>query len=174
MPPGTPRSPTSSPYTVLIYDRRGNGKSRIDDGATAGRMRMDQQSGDARAIIEASGFRWASVFGNSGGAVIGLDLAGRFPDTVDALVAHEPPVIGVLPDAAKYAAAYGDIERIMARDGALPAFTTFLAMNALLPDGGVPVSTAGDASTGTEPPSGCAQTPDSADFMAREMRAFVD
>lgn len=81
----------------------------------------------------------------------------------------------MLSDAAKCAAAYDDIERIMAADGALPAFTRFLSMNGLLPDGGVPLLAGGDPPTGTEPPPGCVQTLDGVEFMmTREMRAFVD
>jgi pimeloyl-ACP methyl ester carboxylesterase len=39
------------------------------------------------------------VFGSSGGAVNGLAWVAAHPDDVATLVAHEPPIIGVLPDA---------------------------------------------------------------------------
>jgi pimeloyl-ACP methyl ester carboxylesterase len=48
---------------------------------------MEQQSADARAVIERSGFRSAAVFATSGGALIGLDLAARSADAVTVLVA---------------------------------------------------------------------------------------
>lgn len=50
-------------------------------------MRMEQQSADARAVIERSGFRSAAVFATSAGALIGLDLAARSPDVPTVLVA---------------------------------------------------------------------------------------
>jgi pimeloyl-ACP methyl ester carboxylesterase len=42
------------------------------------------------------------VFGSSGGALIGLDLAIRFPGQIHTLVAHEPPVEGILPEFDRY------------------------------------------------------------------------
>jgi len=38
----------------------------------------------------------ASVFGNSSGAIIGLELAARHPEQVRVLVAHEPPLFELL------------------------------------------------------------------------------
>jgi hypothetical protein len=37
------------------------------------------------------------VFGNSGGAIAGLDLAARHPGVITGLIAHEPPAVRVLP-----------------------------------------------------------------------------
>ena len=63
---------------------------------------------DAAAVIEAMGQGPAYVFGTSGGAEVGLDLAARHPSVVRRLVAHEksglrlldlPGIEGVLYDA---------------------------------------------------------------------------
>jgi hypothetical protein len=65
-------------HTVLSYDRRSFGRSRLLPGA-GGALRMAQQSADARAVIERNGFGSAAVPGSSAGALIGLDLAARCP-----------------------------------------------------------------------------------------------
>lgn len=119
-------------YTVLTYDRRGNGRSRLAR-AQAASLRMDQQSRDARAVIHGNGFGSALVFGSSGGALIGLDMAARFPDLVTGLVAHEPPAIKVLPDAAKLAVAFDEIGLALAQGGWQAAALRFLALNGQLP-----------------------------------------
>jgi pimeloyl-ACP methyl ester carboxylesterase len=119
-------------FTVLTYDRRGNANSPIADGVPVA-LAMDQQSADARAVVEHNGFGSASVFGSSGGALIGLDMAARFPAFVTALVAHEPPAIGLLPDAARYAGEYDEIGRTLADSGAEAAAMKFLVLNDLLP-----------------------------------------
>jgi pimeloyl-ACP methyl ester carboxylesterase len=86
----------SNTYSVITYDRRGNGRSTGDRTMT---LDMAQQARDARAIIRAAGVDQAYVFGNSGGANIALKLAEAHPAVVAALVAHEPPVVSILPDA---------------------------------------------------------------------------
>jgi len=119
-------------YTVLTYDRRGSASSRITEGSPA-RLRMDQQSADAWAVIEHNDLACASVFGSSGGALIGLDLTARSPALVEALVAHEPPAIKLLPDAARLGAAYDEIDRTLAETGWEAAAMRFLALNGQLP-----------------------------------------
>jgi pimeloyl-ACP methyl ester carboxylesterase len=83
--------------TVVTYDPRGVGRSTRKDG------RVDNvpgvQAGDVHALIEALGAGPVELFGSSGGAVTALALVAAHPDDVTTLVAHEPPIIGVLPDA---------------------------------------------------------------------------
>ena len=79
-------------YTVLTYDRRGHGRSGPDT-----EFSVASHAADARAIIARSGLGAAAVLGISAGAIIGLDLAARFPEVVSSLVAHEPPLYSVLP-----------------------------------------------------------------------------
>jgi pimeloyl-ACP methyl ester carboxylesterase len=52
------------------------------------------------AVIEALGAGPVDLFGSSGGAVTALALVAAHPGDVRTLVAHEPPIIPVLPDAA--------------------------------------------------------------------------
>ncbi|MEU6672175.1 alpha/beta hydrolase [Streptomyces sp. NPDC046727] len=81
-------------FTVISYDRRGNSRST---GRTGGPMELSRQAADARALIEGPAGGRALVFGNSGGAIIGLTLAAAHPDVLSGLIAHEPPAVNVLP-----------------------------------------------------------------------------
>jgi pimeloyl-ACP methyl ester carboxylesterase len=110
-------------YTVLSYDRRGNSRSPLHYEPVP--ITIAEQTADAVAVIRASGFETARVFGNSGGATIALDLAARHPQVTDAIVAHEPPVPGVLPDAATYLAVYDEIDRTLRTEGWQAAFRLF-------------------------------------------------
>ena len=83
--------------TVVTYDPRGLGRSTRKDS------RVDQsptvQATDVHAVIEALGVGPVEMFASSGGAVTALALVAAYPDDVTTLVAHEPPIIPVLPDA---------------------------------------------------------------------------
>jgi pimeloyl-ACP methyl ester carboxylesterase len=83
--------------TVVAYDVRGLGRSVRKDG------RQDHtpqdNAADVHAIIEAVGGGPVELLGSSGGAVTALELIARYPDDVSVAVAHEPPVLTVLPDA---------------------------------------------------------------------------
>jgi pimeloyl-ACP methyl ester carboxylesterase len=156
-------------HTVLTYDRRGNAGSRPPTGPPAGDLLMTQQSADARAVIEASGFIHACVFGNSGGAIIALDLAARFPELVDTLIAHEPPLIRVLPDPEPYITAYDQIEQILAREGWRPAALRFMALN-----GTTPPNPIARGAMRLALASHLGPARDLAFFIAHEMRSFID
>ncbi|HEY3472753.1 MAG TPA: alpha/beta hydrolase, partial [Amycolatopsis sp.] len=84
--------------TVVTYDPRGLGRSIRKDG------REDHvptvQAGDIHAVIEALGAGPVEVFGSSGGAIAGFALVTAHPESVSTFVAHEPPLVGLLPDAA--------------------------------------------------------------------------
>src|SRR5919201_4953633 len=84
--------------TVVTYDPRGLGRSVRKDG------RVDHaptvQADDVHAVIDALGAGPVELLASSGGAVTALALVAAYPDDVTVLVAHEPPLIPVLPDAA--------------------------------------------------------------------------
>ncbi|MGW3944480.1 alpha/beta fold hydrolase, partial [Streptomyces phaeochromogenes] len=63
-------------FTVITYDRRGNSRST---GGGDAPMELPRQADDARALIDGLAGGRALVFGNSGGAIIGLTLAARHP-----------------------------------------------------------------------------------------------
>ncbi|CAM3739935.1 alpha/beta fold hydrolase [Kibdelosporangium persicum] len=83
--------------TVITYDPRGLGRSKRKDGRTDNSPTVQAQ--DVHAIIEELGAGPVEVFASSGGAVTALALVTAYPDDVTTLVAHEPPIISVLPDA---------------------------------------------------------------------------
>ncbi len=71
------------------------------------------------------------MFGSSGGAQIGLDLATRHAEKVRALVAHEPPAIMLLEDPSAALAAGNEIHDTYLREGVDAAMGKFFAMNGL-------------------------------------------
>ena len=82
--------------TVVTYDPRGLGRSTRKDGRVDHVPRI--QAADVHAVIEALGAGPVEMFASSGGAVSALALLAAYPDDVTTLVAHEPPLIAVLPD----------------------------------------------------------------------------
>jgi pimeloyl-ACP methyl ester carboxylesterase len=83
--------------TVVTYDPRGLGRSIRKDGRVDNTPTL--QARDIHALIEALGTGPVEMFASSGGAVTALALVAAYPDDVLTLVAHEPPLIPVLPDA---------------------------------------------------------------------------
>src|SRR5271170_2058541 len=121
----------SSSYTVITYDRRGNSRSPLLHPPAE--IEMSEQSADAVAVLRANGFEQAVVFGTSGGATIALDIAARYPETAEIVVAYEPPVPKILPDAGEVLAEYDKIADILDAEGWQEAFKLFLAFNRLTP-----------------------------------------
>src|SRR5262245_57644086 len=83
--------------TVVTYDPRGLGRSTRKDGRVDNAPTV--QAEDVHAVIEALGAGPVEMFASSGGAVTALALVAAYPTDVTTLVAHEPPLIPVLPDA---------------------------------------------------------------------------
>jgi pimeloyl-ACP methyl ester carboxylesterase len=126
-------------YTVVTYDPRGNSRSSLDGPPEE--WQADVHGDDAARLIEAMGGGAAYVFGNSGGALVGLNLAARHPKRVRALVAHEPPAIDLLPDAAAQRARSQEVYDTYRSQGAGPAMQKFMTMAGL--KGGPPPQAAG-------------------------------
>jgi pimeloyl-ACP methyl ester carboxylesterase len=83
--------------TVITYDPRGLGRSIRKDGRTD--QTPQDQAADLHSLIAALGAGPVDMFASSGGAVTALELVSEHPGDVVVLVAHEPPMNGVLPDA---------------------------------------------------------------------------
>jgi pimeloyl-ACP methyl ester carboxylesterase len=83
--------------TVITYDPRGLGRSARKDGRVDNSPSV--QAEDVHAVIAALGVGPVEMFASSGGAVTALALVAAHPGDVTTLVAHEPPLISVLPDA---------------------------------------------------------------------------
>jgi pimeloyl-ACP methyl ester carboxylesterase len=86
----------SGKYTVLTYDMRGLSRSPQDGPAQD--LGIEVLGDDAHRILAAFSSEPALVLGCSGGALVGLELAARHPEQVSVLIAHEPPVIALLPN----------------------------------------------------------------------------
>jgi pimeloyl-ACP methyl ester carboxylesterase len=112
----------SDEFMVITFDRRGNARSTINDPQN---FEVTQQSRDAVGVLRAAGESSAFVFGNSSGAVIGLDMAKTQPHAVKALVAHEPPVPRVLPDAEKWQRFFARVYYTALRFGSTIAMLRF-------------------------------------------------
>lgn len=112
-------------YTVVTYDPRGNSRSSV--AGPPEDWRTEVHGDDAAHLLAAVSQEPAFVFGNSGGAQVGLDLAARYPKKVRTLVAHEPPATELLPDAAQHHALSQEVYDTYRRDGAGPAMAKFLA-----------------------------------------------
>ena len=123
-------------YTVVTFDPRGFARSTIDDPDQD--AEPDLLADDVRRLLEAAGEVPARVFGSSGGAVTGLALATRYPGHVKTLIAHEPPVALLLPEADEAGAAIHEIYDTYRRSGigaAWQRFSTFTGMT-MPPQGG--------------------------------------
>jgi pimeloyl-ACP methyl ester carboxylesterase len=111
--------------TVVTYDPRGIGRSVRKDG------RVDHvpqvQAEDLHALIEAIGGP-VQMFASSGGSVTALALVTAHPDDVTTLVAHEPVMISVLPDAEAARRACEGFRTAYLRGGSGAGMAAFMAM----------------------------------------------
>ncbi|MFI9203094.1 alpha/beta fold hydrolase [Streptomyces sp. NPDC053048] len=111
-------------HTVITYDLRGNSRSRLTGPPET--QWIEGHGQDAHLLLSAlAGGEPAYVFGTSYGGMIGMDLLSRHPGQVRALVAHEPFVIDLLPDADRWHAFFQDVCELYEREGLDPALRTF-------------------------------------------------
>jgi pimeloyl-ACP methyl ester carboxylesterase len=112
--------------TVVTYDPRGLGRSTRRDG------RIDHsptvQANDVHAVIEELGAGPVDMFASSGGAVTALALVAAYPDDLVTLVAHEPPLIPVLPDSAAAERARAGVRDAYEAKGSNAGMAAFIAM----------------------------------------------
>ena len=112
--------------TVVTYDPRGLGRSIRKDGRVDNTPTV--QAHDVHDIIEALGAGPVEMFASSGGAVTALALVAAHPDDVTTLVAHEPPLIPVLADAAAAERARAAIRDAYEAKGAGAGMAAFMSM----------------------------------------------
>jgi pimeloyl-ACP methyl ester carboxylesterase len=112
--------------TVVTYDPRGLGRSVRKDG------RVDNvptvQAEDVHAIIQELGEGAVEMFASSGGAVTALALVTAYPNDLTTLVAHEPPIIPVLPDAEAARRAQAGVREAYEARGWGGGMAAFIAM----------------------------------------------
>jgi pimeloyl-ACP methyl ester carboxylesterase len=112
--------------TVVTYDPRGLGRSTRKDGRVDNEPTV--QADDVHAVIEALGAGPVEMFASSGGAVTALALVAAYPDDVTTLVAHEPPLIPVLPDAPAAERARAGVRDAYEAKGSNAGMAAFIAM----------------------------------------------
>jgi len=112
--------------TVVTYDPRGLGRSDRTDGRTDNSPTV--QANDVHAVIEALGAGPVEMFASSGGAVTALALVTAYRDDVGMLVAHEPPLIAVLPDAPAAERARAGVRDTYEAKGRGAGMAAFIAM----------------------------------------------
>ena len=112
--------------TVVRYDPRGLGRSTRSDGTHG--QDPTVQAADLHALIEALDAGPVDVFASSGGAVTGLALVAAHPEDVATLVAHEPPLLDVLPDADRARRAWLGVQEAYAAKGFGAGMAGFIQM----------------------------------------------
>jgi pimeloyl-ACP methyl ester carboxylesterase len=83
-------------HTVVTTEPRGISRSTREDPEQE--VTVELRADDLAALIAHLDAGPAAVLGSSGGAVSVLALAQRHPDAVRQVIAHEPPLLDLLPD----------------------------------------------------------------------------
>jgi pimeloyl-ACP methyl ester carboxylesterase len=111
--------------TIITYDPRGAERSTKDDPSTPSNPEM--HADDLHRIIQEVGGP-VDLFASSGGAVNALALVAKHPEDVRTLVAHEPPIAAILPDAENAKAAVRAIGESYQRGGFGAGMAHFMAI----------------------------------------------
>jgi len=114
----------SARYQVVTYDRRGFSRSQLQ-GDQDYDHRLSTDTDDVRCLIEHLTDKPATVFGNSSGAIVALEVLIHAPERIQMVVAHEPPVVLLLPDAAKWLAFFDGVYDTYREDGVPKAMRQF-------------------------------------------------
>jgi pimeloyl-ACP methyl ester carboxylesterase len=111
--------------TIITYDPRGAERSTKVDPSTE--SSPGQHADDLHRVIQAVGGP-VDLFASSGGAVNALALVATHPDDVRILVAHEPPLAAVLPDAENAKAAVRSVDDAYQQRGFGAGMAQFMAV----------------------------------------------
>lgn len=144
------RDVLSNRYTVVTYDPRGLSRSPLE--CEPQDTTVETFADDAHWLLASLGNEPAYVHGDSGGALVGLELISRHSEQVRTLIAHEPPLTCLLDDAEEHARFAREVYNTYLAEGIGPAMGKFSAWAGL--EGDPP-----------EPP--VEQTPEMAESMAR-------
>ncbi|MEQ4607371.1 alpha/beta hydrolase [Streptomyces sp. KAI-26] len=111
-------------WTVATFDPRGYSRSPLDGPVTE--QLPATHADDIVRLIEvlSPDGAPAALFGSSSSAVVALDVLARHPGRVSRVVAHEPPVVGLLPDPEAGRALFAAVRESFRRDGVAAAMTT--------------------------------------------------
>ncbi|MFF5826883.1 alpha/beta fold hydrolase [Streptomyces bacillaris] len=111
-------------WTVATFDPRGYSRSPLDGPVTE--QLPATHADDIVRLIEvlSPDGAPAALFGSSSSAVVALDVLARHPGRVSRVVAHEPPVVELLPDPEAGRALFAAVRESFRRDGVAAAMTT--------------------------------------------------
>lgn len=110
--------------TVITYDRRGFSRSPVFD-AVADDRRVLVDAQDAVALLDHVSDEPADVFGTCSGGIVALALLQTRPNRLRTLVAHEPPLASILPDAARWLSFYESLYVTYRESGVAAAKAVF-------------------------------------------------
>ena len=111
-------------FKVITYDRRCNSRST---GSREEKMTVQQQAEDAFQVVSSLGDGNAIIFGNSGGAIVSLALAQYHPEVIVGMIAHEPPIVKLLPEEDPMRASLEDLSAFAIKEGNSAAAQKFVA-----------------------------------------------
>lgn len=118
-------APHFADRTIITYDPRGSERSTKADPAPA---TAEQHLDDLHRIIQALDLGPVEMFASSGGAINALGLVATHPGDVSTLVAHEPPLVDILPDAEAARAASLAVHETYMRSGFGAGMAHFIAL----------------------------------------------
>jgi pimeloyl-ACP methyl ester carboxylesterase len=111
---------------VVTYDPRGADRSEKSNPASP--STPEEHADDLHRLIQALDAGPVDLFASSGGAVNALALVERHPEQVRILVAHEPPLLQLLPDRDAALAAARDVNVTYMRSGFGAGMAKFIAL----------------------------------------------
>ncbi|MGW9301013.1 alpha/beta fold hydrolase [Streptomyces cyaneofuscatus] len=114
-------------WTVATFDPRGYSRSPLD-GLVTDQSPATHADDIVRLIdlLSPDGDP-AALFGSSSSAVVALAALARPPGRLSRVVAHEPPVVALLPDPEAGRALFAAVREAFRRDGVAAAMTTMAA-----------------------------------------------
>ena len=111
---------------LVLMDPRNSGRSTRDEPTSP--VTPEQHAEDIHAVLEAVGVTPVDAFASSGGAVNTLFLVAAHRDDLRLLVAHEPPMAGLLPDGEYIARVNSDLVATYDAAGLGPAMAGFITL----------------------------------------------
>ncbi|MYR94495.1 MULTISPECIES: alpha/beta fold hydrolase [unclassified Streptomyces] len=120
-------------WTVATFDPRGYSRSPLDGPVTD--QSPATHADDIVRLIDllSPDGAPAALFGSSSSAVVALAALARHPGRLSRVVAHEPPVVALLPDPDAGRALFAAVREAFRRDGVAAAMATMAA--GLAPEG---------------------------------------
>jgi clorobiocin biosynthesis protein CloN7 len=118
-------------HTVVTYDPRGIARSTVADPEA--QLPPDVLADDLHRLLASVTDAPADILASSGGAVAALWLAVRHPAQIRTLVAHEPPLTALLPNAADERQVVEGLVESYRTEGTAIAMGRFLAHIGIAP-----------------------------------------